>query len=49
MYPVDFPAVDVSDLTTASEQYLSSLEARSQNNEVIQTSQTSKVLKYLSF
>ncbi|XP_030280519.1 protein FAM169B isoform X2 [Sparus aurata] len=43
MYPVDLPAVDDSDLTSASEQYLSSLESRAHGNEVFQASQTSEV------
>lgn len=43
MYPVDLPAVDDSDLTSASEQYLSSLESRARGNEVFQASQTSEV------
>lgn len=34
MYPVDFPAVDDADLTSATEQYLSSLRTRSPKNEV---------------
>ncbi|XP_070764045.1 protein FAM169B [Enoplosus armatus] len=44
MYPVDLPAVDDTDLTSASEQYLSSLESRPLNNEWFQSSQTSKVV-----
>ncbi|XP_073327341.1 protein FAM169B [Pagrus major] len=43
MYPVDLPAVDDSDLTSASEQYLSSLESRARGNEVFQASQTSEI------
>ncbi|XP_045892273.1 protein FAM169B isoform X2 [Micropterus dolomieu] len=43
MYPVDLPAVDDTDLTSASEQYLSSLESRPLNNEWFQSSQLSKV------
>ncbi|XP_039664845.1 protein FAM169B isoform X2 [Perca fluviatilis] len=43
MYPVDLPDVDDTGLTSASEQYLSSLESRTWNNEWFQLSQTSKV------
>ncbi|KAM9352184.1 protein FAM169B [Symphorus nematophorus] len=43
MYPVDHPAVDDTVLTSASEQYLSSLESTPRNIEVFQSSQTSKV------
>ncbi|KAM7396290.1 hypothetical protein PAMP_019342 [Pampus punctatissimus] len=43
MYPVDLPAVDDTDLRSASEQYLSSLESKPLNNEWFQSSQTSKV------
>ncbi|XP_059191493.1 protein FAM169B [Centropristis striata] len=42
MYPVDLPAVSDTDLTSASEQYLSLLES-SPHNEWFQLSQTSKV------
>ncbi|TKS72937.1 hypothetical protein D9C73_007014 [Collichthys lucidus] len=43
MYPVDLLAVDDTDLTSASERYLSSLESSPHNNEVFQPSQMSKV------
>lgn len=43
MYPVDLPAVDHTDLTSASEQYMSSLESSPCDNEWFQSSQTSKV------
>ncbi|XP_031733844.1 protein FAM169B isoform X3 [Anarrhichthys ocellatus] len=43
MYPVDLPAVVDTDLTSASEEYLSSLESRPDDNEWFQLSQTSKV------
>ncbi|XP_076589519.1 protein FAM169B [Chaetodon auriga] len=43
MYPVDLPAVDDTDLTSASEHYLSSLESRSPVSEVFESSHTSKV------
>ncbi|XP_041795129.1 protein FAM169B isoform X3 [Chelmon rostratus] len=43
MYPIDLPAVDDTDLTSASEHYLSSLESRSRNNQEFQSSQMSKV------
>ncbi|XP_074487729.1 protein FAM169B [Sebastes fasciatus] len=43
MYPVDLPAVDDTDLTSASELYLSSLESRPHNNEWFRLSQTSEV------
>lgn len=43
MYPVDLPDVDGSDLTSASEEYLTSLESRSSDNdEWLEVSQTSK-------
>ncbi|KAM9753318.1 protein FAM169B isoform 2-T2 [Menidia menidia] len=42
MYPVDLPAV-VTDLTSTSEHYLSSLDARSGHNEWFQSTKTSKV------
>ncbi|GLD65619.1 protein FAM169B-like isoform X1, partial [Lates japonicus] len=43
MYPVDFPDVDETDLTLASEQYVSSLGSRLGGNEWFTLSQTSKV------
>ncbi|XP_068579972.1 protein FAM169B isoform X2 [Cebidichthys violaceus] len=43
MYPVDLPAVVDTDLTSSSEEYLSSLESRSDDNEWFHLSQTSKV------
>lgn len=43
MYPVDLPAVDHNDLTSASEQYMSSLESSPCENEWFKSSQTSKV------
>lgn len=43
MYPVDLPSVDHNDLTSASEQYMSSLESSPCDNEWFQSSQTSKV------
>ncbi|XP_029290142.1 protein FAM169B [Cottoperca gobio] len=43
MYPVDLPAVDDTDLTSASEHYLSSLESRPPTNEWFPLSHTSKV------
>ncbi|XP_022620329.1 protein FAM169B-like [Seriola dumerili] len=44
MYPVDLPDVGDTDLTLASEKYLSSLESRpSDNNEWLELSQTLKV------
>uniref|UniRef100_UPI003AACA13F protein FAM169B n=1 Tax=Centroberyx gerrardi TaxID=166262 RepID=UPI003AACA13F len=44
MYPIDLlPAVDYNDLTSASEQYLSSLESRPDENEWFQSSHPSKV------
>ncbi|XP_054475803.1 protein FAM169B isoform X2 [Anoplopoma fimbria] len=43
MYPVDLPAVEDTDLTSASEEYLSFLESRPHDNEWFQSSQTSKV------
>lgn len=46
MYPVDFPDVDETDLTLASEQYVSSLGSRLGGNEWFTLSQTSKVSKY---
>ncbi|XP_068169984.1 protein FAM169B [Antennarius striatus] len=45
MYPVDLPALDETDLTSASELYLSALESPAHhNNDVFQSSQTSKVV-----
>nr|XP_046249910.1 protein FAM169B isoform X2 [Scatophagus argus] len=46
MYPVDLPAVDETGLTSASEEYLSSLQSRPYNNDVFQSSssKTSKVM-----
>ncbi|KAM7414032.1 hypothetical protein PAMA_019043 [Pampus argenteus] len=43
MYPVDLPAVDDTDMRSASEQYFSSLESKPLDNESFQSSQTSKV------
>ncbi|KAM4572399.1 protein FAM169B isoform 1-T4 [Odontesthes bonariensis] len=43
MYPVDLPAVGDTELKSASEHYLSSLDARSSHNEWFQSSKTSKV------
>ncbi|XP_027128201.1 protein FAM169B isoform X1 [Larimichthys crocea] len=43
MFPVDLPAVDDTDLTSASERYLSSLESSPHNKEVFQPAQMSKV------
>ncbi|XP_067356693.1 protein FAM169B [Channa argus] len=43
MYPVDLPAVDDSYLTSAAEQYISSLVSRPPNNEWFEISQSSKV------
>ncbi|XP_030587551.1 protein FAM169B isoform X2 [Archocentrus centrarchus] len=43
MYPVDLPAVDHKDLTSASERYLSSLESRPPGDEWFHSSHTSKV------
>lgn len=43
MYPVDLPAVDDTDLTSAAEQYISSLESRPHNNEWFISPHTSKV------
>ncbi|XP_040893575.1 protein FAM169B isoform X2 [Toxotes jaculatrix] len=43
MYPVDLPDGDDTDLTLASEQYLSSLESRASDNEWFELSQTLKV------
>ncbi|XP_037110840.1 protein FAM169B isoform X2 [Syngnathus acus] len=43
MFPVDLPPVDETDLTSASEQYLLSLESRPEGHEWFQSSSTSKV------
>ncbi|KAM9854342.1 protein FAM169B [Aulostomus maculatus] len=43
MYPSDLPALDGGDLTSASEEYLSSLESRPHDDEWFQSSQASKV------
>nr|XP_019964348.1 PREDICTED: protein FAM169B-like isoform X1 [Paralichthys olivaceus] len=43
MFPVDFPDVTDTDLTSASERFLSSLESRPPDNEWFGLSQTSKV------
>ncbi|XP_065813120.1 protein FAM169B isoform X3 [Labrus bergylta] len=43
MYPVDLPAVDDPDLTSASEQFISSLESGMRNNEWFQSSDKTKV------
>ncbi|XP_069018664.1 protein FAM169B [Embiotoca jacksoni] len=43
MYPVDLPAVDDADPTSASQRYLSSLESGRCNDEWFQSSETSKV------
>ncbi|KAK5867986.1 hypothetical protein PBY51_012435 [Eleginops maclovinus] len=43
MYPVDLPAVEDTDLMSASEHYLSSLESGPQNEEWFQLSHTAKV------
>ncbi|XP_034389959.1 protein FAM169B [Cyclopterus lumpus] len=43
MYPVDLPAVEDFAATSASEEYLSSLEARPRDDEWFQLSQSSKV------
>ncbi|XP_061577199.1 protein FAM169B [Cololabis saira] len=43
MYPVDLPALADTDLTSASEHFLSALEAKPFSNEWFQLSQTSKV------
>lgn len=43
MYPVDLSAVDDTDLTSAAEQYISSLESRPHNNEWFESPHTSKV------
>ncbi|XP_049430452.1 protein FAM169B [Epinephelus fuscoguttatus] len=43
MFPVDLPAVSGTDLRSASELYLSSLESRPHNDEWFQLSHTSKV------
>ncbi|KAK9517202.1 hypothetical protein VZT92_025088 [Zoarces viviparus] len=43
MYPVDLPAMVDTDLTSASEEYLSSLESRPDDSEWFQLSQTLKV------
>uniref|UniRef100_A0A3Q3CBG8 Protein FAM169B-like n=1 Tax=Haplochromis burtoni TaxID=8153 RepID=A0A3Q3CBG8_HAPBU len=47
MYPVDLPSVDHNDLTSASEQYMSSLESSPCDNEWFQSSQTSKVPNHI--
>lgn len=36
MYPVDLPAVNGTELTSASKQYLASLESRPPDNEMFQ-------------
>ncbi|CAJ1057077.1 protein FAM169B isoform X3 [Xyrichtys novacula] len=43
MHPVDLPAVDATDLTSASEQYLASLESGLHKNEWFQPSEKLKV------
>ncbi|XP_062245731.1 protein FAM169B isoform X2 [Platichthys flesus] len=43
MFPVDSPDVKDTDLTSASEQYLSSLQSRPSDNDWFELSQTSKV------
>ncbi|KAM7003467.1 protein FAM169B [Tautogolabrus adspersus] len=43
MYPVDLPAVEDTDLTSASEQFISSLESGMRNNEWFQSSEKTKV------
>lgn len=43
MYPVDLPAAEDTDLTSAAEQYISSLESRPHNNKWFELPQASKV------
>ncbi|XP_068460268.1 protein FAM169B [Clinocottus analis] len=43
MYPVDLPALEDAELTSSSEEYLSSLEAGPRDDEWVQLSLTSKV------
>ncbi|KAM9816453.1 protein FAM169B isoform X1 [Syngnathus typhle] len=43
MFPVDLPPVDETDLTSASEKYLLSLESRPEGHEWFQSSSTSKL------
>ncbi|XP_061533407.1 protein FAM169B isoform X2 [Phycodurus eques] len=43
MFPVDFPLVEETDLRSASEQYLLSLESRPKDNEWFQSPKTSKL------